>query len=605
MDKQTLKETVKRFPLSPGVYVMKNAGGQVIYVGKAILLRDRVSSYFGSHKGLTAKTILLMEEVCDIDYFTVNNGQEALILELNLIKLHHPHYNIALKDGHTYPYIKVDIKTPYPRFWATRNHIEDGGLYFGPFSSAFSVRQTLNLIKDIFPFRSCRKDLKPHKNNRPCLEYHIKRCSGPCMGVVSQADYMESIKKSIAFLQGKHNAVIKDLQIKMNQASQNMQYEKAAFIRDQIAAVKDVAEGQKISAKSKEDQDVLASYIEKDTAAVQAFFVRSGALTGREAFILQGVEGESEEKVLEEFIKLFYSATSNVPALITVYQQPTDYELLQEWLKGKRGTSVAVKKPKIGPKMELAASAYKNAKDAVERYNIKHMLSHDDRASQGLVQIQETLGMNKLPKRVECYDISNTQGTLTVASMSVFIDGKPKISDYRRFRIRRGDTPDDFASIKEVIARRLSRLGDEDFADYPDLILIDGGKGQLSSAQEAFNEAGIDDIFLASIAKEQEEIFIRGRLRSICLPQDSVGLLILRHIRDEAHRFAISYHRDLRAKKSTASALDNVPEIGPVRRRALIKYFGSVNKVRQANVEELTQVSGINLRVARLIKEFL
>jgi len=605
MDKQALKETVKRFPVSPGVYVMKNAGGQVIYVGKAISLRDRVFSYFGSSKGLTAKTILLMQEVCEIDYFTVNNEQEALILELNLIKLHNPYYNIALKDGHTYPYIKVDVKDPYPRFWATRNHIEDGGLYFGPFSSAFSVRQTLNIIKDIFPFRSCRKDLKPQKNNRSCLEYHIKRCSGPCIGAVSREDYTENIKKAMAFLQGKHSVIIKDLQAKMNQASQNMQYERAAFIRDQIASVKKVTEGQKISAKSKEDQDVLAAYIEKNTAAVQTFFVRSGALTGREAFILQGVDGESEENVLGEFIKLFYSASANVPALITVYQQPVDQELLHKWLEGKRGASVVIRKPRIGPKAELAENAYKNAKDAVERYKIKHMFSHDERASQGLAQIQEALGIDKLPRRIECYDISNTQGTLTVASMSVFVDGKPKTSDYRRFRVRRGDTPNDFASIKEVLSRRLSRLGDEDFADYPDLILIDGGKGQLSSAKQAFDEANLKDIFLASIAKEEEEVFVTGMLKSIRLSQDSAGLLILRHIRDEAHRFAIGYHRDLRAKKSTASALDSVPEIGPARRRALIKHFGSVNKVRQAGIKELTQVNGISLRVARLLKEFL
>ena len=605
MEQENLKESVKRFPQSPGVYIMKNGVGQVIYVGKALNLRDRVSSYFGSPKGLSTKTLLQMQETRDIEFVTVPNEHEALILEFNLIKAHSPHYNIDLKDGHSYPYIKLNIQDDYPHFWATRMYLPDGSMYFGPFSSSSSVRHTLKLLKEIFQFRTCRQTLQTKHTARSCLEYQIKNCSGPCIGAISREDYNKNIKKAISFLNGRHNQVLRDLNKKMGQVAEKMQYEQAALIRDRINAVCQIADGQKLNAKNRQDQDILAVAIEDNTAAAQTFTIRQGRLIGREAFILQGADEENTDKIISEFIKLFYGVSTNIPALITVYQMPLEHELLQQWLKERCGRSVLIKKPRIGPKAEMAQNAYKNAMQALERHRIKNMLAPEARASQALMEIKESLQMNVLPHRIECFDISNTQGTLTVASMSVFVDGKPQSAAYRRFRVRRGDTADDFASIKEVIKRRLKRLDDSKFAASPNLILIDGGRGQLNAALEAFKEAGVDNIFLASIAKQQEEIFVVNQQQSLSLPPNGAALLLLRHIRDEAHRFAITYHRQLRAKKSTASALDEIPEIGPVRRRQLLKHFGSLADIRQASMEELSKVQGISQRIACLLKEFL
>jgi len=605
MDRQDLKESAKRFPPSPGVYLMKDAKGQIIYVGKAKNLRERVASYFGNPNKMTAKTVLQMQEVSEMEFVTVENEHEALILEFNLIKSHRPRFNIDLKDGSSYPYIKLNITEPFPHFWATRNYIQDGSMYFGPFSSAASVHNTIKLLKEIFQFRSCNKPLHRKAQRRSCLEFQIKNCAGPCVGAITAEDYQKNIRRAIALLNGRLDEILGYLNQEMENASAEMQYEKAAFWRNRIDAVKHISEGQKLNTKSRQDQDVLAVALEHDTAAAQIFTIRQGRLIVQEAFILQGVREESAEEVISQFIKLFYGASPNIPVLITVFQEPAEKELLQLWLKGRAGRGVCIIKPRIGPKAQMAADAYKNAVHALERHKNRSILFGEKRAEQSLLEIKEVLGMETLPRRIECFDVSNTQGTLTVAAMSVFIDGKPQKSAYRRFRIRHQNTPDDCASIKEAVSRRLRHITDSKFAILPQLILIDGGKGQLKAASQALAESQASGITLISIAKQEEEIFTLKQNQSLRLSPEGTALLLLRYIRDEAHRFAIYYHRSLRAGKSTESALDSVPKIGPVRRKALLKHFGSVTAIRQASVEEISNVEGISACLARWIKELL
>jgi excinuclease ABC subunit C len=599
-----LTEQIRGLPPTPGVYLFKDAEGNIIYVGKAASLRHRVSSYFGAGP-LTPKIQRMVSKIKELEYFVTASEQEALILELNLIKRYHPRYNVRLKDDKTFPYLKINLNEDWPRVHITRRLEENGGRYFGPFASAKSIRQTLKLLKGIFPFRSCTRPITG-TDPRPCLEYDIGHCLAPCIGKTSRTEYDEVIKQLILFLEGKQERVVKQLESRMNQAAEAMDFEKAARLRDQIQAVEKVVEGQRIATRLKGEQDVIAFAQERDQAYVQVFFIRSSKLIGRESFVLQGTRYEEPSRIMSSFIQQFYASALHLPPLLLLQHPVEDADTTQGWLQAKRGGAVRIELPQRGAKKQLVEIVAKNAQQGLEQLKIKQLASPKT-LSAALEEIQKELNLPHPPNRIEGYDISDIQGMAAVGSLVVFDKGKPKPAHYRRFKIKTVAGADDYAMLAEVLKRRFKRAdaASGSWAVMPDLVLIDGGKGQLNAAIAAMREMGADSIPAAGLAKENEELFIPGRAKPIVLLPSSPGLQLLQRLRDEAHRFALGYHHRIRKRESFASALDSVPGIGPKRKKTLLRQFGSLKGIREATVEELAGVSGITKDLARKIKENL
>jgi excinuclease ABC subunit C len=607
-----LLEKVGRIPENPGVYLMRDCEGTIIYVGKAVNLKNRVRSYFNNSQEQSFKLTHMVPRIKDIDYFITASEEEALILELNLIKRHKPYYNIRLKDDKSFPYLKISLNEDYPSVQITRKLEDDGARYFGPFSSSYSIRQTLKIIKEIFPFRSCSRDLSK-KMCRPCLEYDIHKCPGPCIDAVSIKEYRESIQRLILFLEGRQEKVVRQLENNMQKAVSKLEYEKAALLRDQIKAVKEVINWQKLATKVKGEQDVIAFAQERDTAYAQIFFIRSGRIIGREGFTLQGTQSEEAMQVMTDFVKQFYSSATYIPSLILLQYSILDKGVIESWLAKKKGSPVQIQSPSRGDKKQLVDTVALNAKRGLEELKIKQISSQPN-INAAMEELQRTLNMTALPLRIEGYDISNIQGKDAVGSMVVFEKGRPKTAHYRRFKIKTLQQPNDFAMMQEVIRRRFGRFRStastakevsDSWKIIPDLVLIDGGKGQLSSVMEILKDIEMESLPVIGLAKENEEIFTPGASLPVVLPKSSPALQLLQRVRDEAHRFAVGYHHNLHKKKTFVSALDAVPGIGPARKKALLKQFGTIAGIKEASIEELTAVTGITPLLAQRLKEYL
>ena len=608
MASSLLEEQLKRLPHRPGVYLMRDAERTILYVGKAADLHQRVRSYFQATHKLTPKIQRMVSRIADIDFYVATSEQEALIMELNFIKQYHPHYNVSLKDDKTFPYLKIDLNEEWPRVYVTRRFEQDGGRYFGPFSNARSVKQTLRILQNIFPLRICSKTITG-KASRPCLEYHLGHCMAPCTGAVSREEYAQVINEVTFFLEGKQEKVVRELKARMDKTAESMDYEKAALLRDQIQAIHEVIEGEKIAAVIRGEEDVIAFVQDGDQAYVQVLFVRSNKLTGRESFLLQGTRQEEPKQIMTSFVKQYYSSCPQIPPLLLLQYHLEDKLIIKEWLKSRRGAAIEIQVPRRGLKKQLVDIAAENARQGLEQLKIRELAttkSLDD----ALAEIERELKLKSLPQRMEAYDISNIQGSSAVGSMVVFEKGKPKPAHYRRFKIKTVEGANDYAMLQEVLQRRFKHVikggtsTQDTWAIMPDLILIDGGKGQLNAALSALQEAGTQ-VAIASLAKENEEIFLPERKKPVVLPWSSAGLQLLQRLRDEAHRFAVSYFSNIHRRKTFASALDGVPGIGLRRKSALLRQFGTVQRIREASVEELAATMGMTYEQATRIKEYL
>ena len=593
---EEVAEKLKLLPDSPGVYIMKDAQGKIIYVGKAIILKNRVRQYFQSNKNHSPKVRAMVAKIADFETILTGSEVEALILECNLIKKHRPRYNISLKDDKTYPYVKVTLQEKYPRVYITRRVLKDGARYFGPYTAAGAVHESLKLLRKLFPLRSC----KNMNVDRPCLEHHIKRCLAPCTGQVDRAEYDAMIKAVCLFLEGRTEAVEKDLEARMNEAAGSFRFELAARLRDQLLAVRKIAEKQNIVTGSG-DQDAVGLARSELGVCVQVFFIRSGKMVGREHFMLTGSDEEPDETLLSAFLKQYYHQAAFIPREILLPQELSETSLLESWLAERKGARVAVICPQRGTKRDIVKMAAGNA----EKYLADEAARLKQANAQTMGAVEELGRYLKLPHqpvRMECFDISHIQGSETVASMVVFEGGLPKKSDYRRFKIRSTEgKPDDFLSMREVTARRYGKLAEE---ELPDLIVIDGGKGQLSSALEIIRGAGHLMVPVVGLAKQFELIFTEGCPEPVELPRHSQALYLVQRIRDEAHRFAITYHRKLRGKRNLVSVLDHIDGIGPKRRKALWGHFGTLARIKAASVEEMAAVDGMNLPAAEAVYNF-
>ena len=612
---QHIQDILSTLPDKPGCYLMKNEKDEIIYVGKAINLKNRVRSYFQKTASQNFKTSQLVKAIRDIDWIVVGSELEALILELNLIKQHRPFYNVKLKDDKRYPYIKVSWADPFPKLTVTRQMDNDGSRYFGPYTSVWAVHQTLDVLRKIFPVLSCNRPITG-KDTRPCLYYDLKMCLGPCIGAVDQESYRQVVDDLCKFLEGKTDAIMKRLKSDMAQHSDALNYEKAATIRDQINAIERVVERQKIVSDSQQDSDIIAMAQGDNEACVQVFFIRSGKMIGREYFILEGTNDEENSEVLEEFIKQFYSQAAFIPKKVLLPQDVDEANIIREWLNTKRGgQKVEIKVPKRGKWRELVEMATENAKETLTALETRWK-ADKDRQKEALAQIQSALDMPAPPNRIECFDISNIQGMASVASMVVFERGVANKKLYRRFNIRSVTGPNDYASMVEALHRRFAnyeealqhkdepgKKQDLAFSLLPDLLIVDGGKGQLSAALEVIKNFDLEDkFFIAALAEKQDELFIPNQSDSIRLEDGSQGLFLLQRIRDEAHRFAITAHRNRRGKIGMMSRLDEIPGLGPARRRALIERFGSIEGIKNANAEDIAGIKGISLNLAQQIK---
>ena len=609
-----LQARLAGLPLKPGVYIMRDADHKVIYVGKAVVLRHRVRSYFQPGADHPPKTERLVAEVADLEWIVTESELEALILECELIKRYRPHYNVRLKDDKRYPYIKISMDEDYPRVLIVRNMAHDGARYFGPFTSSQAVYQSLELLRRLFPYRTCEREITG-QDRRPCLYYHIKRCVGPCIGAVDKAGYRAVLERAGLFLEGKQEEIVTRLQREMTEAAESLHFEKAAELRDQVSAITQIIEKQRIVSARLRDHDLIAMAREDGQACVQVFFIRGGKLIGREYFVLTGTQDESSEEVMGSFVKQFYDDAAQVPPEILVQNNIDELMVIQEWLHRKRGTKVEIKVPRRGEKLGLMNMAVENAADTLNRLRAEWE-ADTSKHVEALSELQQALALPAPPARIECYDISNIQGTFTVGSMVVFVQGAPSKQDYRRFRVRSVQGADDFASMGEVLFRRFrhaqeqmdqegSERATNRWAIRPDLVIVDGGQGQLNVALETLQGLGVGDIPVVGLAKQHEEIYIPGHDAPLNLPPASQGLYLLQRIRDEAHRFAIEYHRKLRDQQSTRSLLDEIPGIGPKRRKALLERFGSLDGIRQATVEELAAVEGMTKAAAVQLAEYL
>lgn len=616
---ERLRGQIEALPARPGVYLMRDARGEVIYVGKAARLRDRVRSYFGSPRSLEPKTRALRADIADFEYIVCANAGEALILEATLIKRHQPFFNIRLKDDKRYPYLRIDVQNPWPRVAITRRIGKDGARYFGPYASAGSVRSTLDLLKKLFPYRSCTKEITG-RDPRPCLDYYIKRCIAPCTAYCTEEEYAEVIAQIILFLEGKSGDVLDRLRGGMEAAAGALDYERAAMLRDQMRAIERTVERQMLSTTKREELDVYGLAREGDRACVQVFFVRGTQMTGRDHFVLEGVTGESDEAALGSLLQQYYESAQSVPRLVAVPAAPEGREGLEAMLSEKRGARVEIRVARRGEKRRLVEMAQENAAEALTTLKAR-WLSDRTKTATALDELREELSLPDVPRRIECYDNSNIQGTSPVAGMVVFLDGRPAPRQYRKFRIKTVEGADDFATMREVLRRRFKRAAgrierraletgetdasadDGDAWDLPDLVIVDGGKGQLRAAAEVMRELGVYDIPAVGLAKRHEELFAPGEDAPIILPRGSEALYLVQRVRDEAHRFAVAYHRRVRGKAATASALDSVPGVGPRRKRALLRKFGSLKAVREAAVDDIASTPGYTRALAERVKE--
>ncbi len=593
-------------PNKPGCYIMKDASGTVIYVGKAVNLRARVRSYFHHSAQHTHKTRELVQRIQEIEWIITGSELEALILEMNLIKQHRPRYNVRLKDDKRYPYIKVHWADPYPKITVTRRMLNDGARYFGPYYSVWAVHKTLDVLRRIFPYLTCDREITG-QDTRACLYYDIKLCNAPCIGAVSQQEYRQMIQDLCAFLNGRTEEITARMQVEMEQAAEQLQFEKAAILRDQLNAIEKVVKKQRVFDTEYVDSDVIAIARSEREACIQVFFIRGGKMIGREYFLMEGTEDTNDQDVIAEFITQFYDQAASMPSELLLPEDIEEANIIRQWLAQRSERKVEIKIPRRGKRKELIRMATDNAAETLAALQTQWE-SDKHKQTQSLADLQAALKMENPPNRIECYDISNTQGTAIVASMVVFEQGVPNKKLYRRFNIRSVEGgPDDFASMEETLSRRFKRwLGaqekaetpgeklDEAFARLPDLLIVDGGKGQLSRAVKVLEGYELLGRFpVAGLAKQNEELFVHGRPEGLLLPRKSEGLYLLQRIRDEAHRFAITAHRGRRSREGITSILDAVPGIGPTRRKALMAHFGSLENIRKASVEELTAVKGI------------
>jgi excinuclease ABC subunit C len=664
-------ERLKALPHSPGVYLMHNRAQEIIYVGKAKSLANRVRQYFGSLKGQMPKVWRMVGEVFDFEFIVVDTELEALILENQLIKRHRPRYNIRLKDDKTYPYIKVTVQEEWPRVIATRKVLNDGAAYFGPYPGMGTAYETIELLDKLFPFRTCDKEITG-KDARPCVQYFIHRCLGPCASLADKSAYDAAVKQVVLFLDGKQERIIKGLRHDMEDAAENLQFERAAVFRDRIRTLERVLEQQKVFSTTSTDEDVIAFAKNDGEACVQVFFIRGGKLLGREHFILEGTADSTPAEVLESFVGQFYDENAYVPPKLLLQHEVQDAEIIQAWLRERRGSKVSITVPRRGEKHDLVEMAARNAAETLEQFRLR-WLSDEQKSTAALTELQGVLGLPVWPQRIECYDVAHLQGTDTAGAMVVFEQGLPKKKEYRRFQIRTSGN-DDFASMQEMLRRRFkkataersvserasalsvarsgvksapaptadheagarldyeedreveqgdtvaemaekgraenqdsdgARAWQREWAVLPDLLVIDGGKGQLSAAREALQQAGVPDIPIISLAKREEHVFVPNRPEPVVLGERSEALRLLQRIRDEAHRFSNSYNRKLGAKRATRSKLDSVPLIGPVRKKALLRQFGSLQSIKAASLDDLASVKGMDKAAAQSIKEHL
>lgn len=602
-----IQSVLDTLPVKPGCYLMKDNTGNIIYVGKAINLRSRVRSYFHESADLHPRTRQMVQKISNIEWILVGSELEALILEMTLIKKHRPFYNIRLKDDKRYPYIKVHWQEDFPKVTVTRRMIQDGSRYFGPYTSVWAVHQTLDVLRKIFPYLTCDRKITG-EDKRACLYFDIKLCTGPCIGEISKINYRQMIDDLCRFLEGRTDPIVSRLKVEMESEADKLNFEKAAIIRNQIQAIDQIVEKQKVISNDQVDSDVIAMAREDGEACIQIFFVRNGKLIGREYFILEGTEEAEDQKIIEEFLKQFYAEAANIPAEVLLPEEIEEANIIRQWLNTKRGgEKFELLVPHNGLPNDLLEMAKENAVETLKALRTQWQ-ADTNRQSDALAQLQAVFKLKEPPNRIECYDISNTQGTASVGSMVVFTQGVPNKKLYRKFNIKTVEGPDDFASMEEVLNRRFRRwkaaqeqqsIGakfDEAFALLPDILIVDGGKGQLSRAVSIMNAYNLSDEFIVTgLAKQEEELFLPNNPISIKLEKNSQGLYLIQRIRDEAHRFAITAHRKRRAKIGLASQLDKIPGIGPVKRKALLIKYGSIEGILNASDQELLKIPGFTI----------
>jgi excinuclease ABC subunit C len=612
--RESLEAQVAAFPASPGVYLFKDAKGRVLYVGKADVLRDRVRAYFGP--SLEVRHVRMVERAERIEYVLTGSISEAFLLESNLIKQHRPRYNIRLKDDKSYPYVKVTLGEDFPRILRTRTLGDRNARYFGPFANAKSVDQSLDVLQKLFPYRTCKLTIVAGEDGRgrtvppsalpggrPCLLYHLKRCTAPCVAATTRDEYRATIDKSVLFLEGRYDTLARDTRKEMQQASDALAFERAAALRDRLQAIDRTLDRQEVHAYKGDDFDVHAAAVDEGDAVVQVFRVRDGTIVSRDHFALEGSEGAVAGDVLASFLRQHYAVAAAIPPEIVVPAPIPETEGFEAFASERRGGPVRMLVPQRGKKRHLAELAERNAKDALEQERVR-WLADRGKTDTALRELADALGLEGPPKRIECYDVSHVQGTSVVSSMVVFEDGRPAKHAYRRFRAKIVDRNDDFANMRETLRRRFQRsAADGEGWPLPDLVILDGGKGQLSAGQAALSDAGLLQVPIAALAKEREELFVPSRPEPIVLPRTSQGLYLVQRIRDEAHRFAVTYHQKVRSKRAVRSVLDEVEGVGPARKRALLRRFGSVRAMRDAPVADLAGVAGVGTALAERIKQ--
>lgn len=614
---------------------MRNAENDVIYVGKAANLRSRMRSYFGSPLSMEPKTRTLSEAIADFEYVVTHTEAEAMHLEAELVKRHQPLFNIRLKDDKHYPYLKVDLADPWPRIYITRRVQKDGGRYFGPFANAGSVRRTLDLVNKLFPWRSCTKTITG-TDARPCLDYYINRCIAPCTAYCTKDEYDEVIRQVMLFLEGRTDEVVRQLKREMAEAAEKLEYERAGRIRDQLVAIERVTERQTVASTKAADEDVFGLARKESEAVVQVLFIRGTRMVATDSFTLDGARDATDAEIVASFIQQYYESATYVPRRIVVPEPLPDQHVITSMLEAQRGGKIEVFVPQRGEKRSLVELAAKNARESMDMATARWLADRGKR-DVALDELEQALDLPGRPQRIECYDISNIQGTSSVGSMVVFVDGHPRPQEYRRFRIKTVEGANDFASMAEVLRRRFRRAReevirdsgaeapsiepadegpavtrgrrsertDESFAALPDLVIIDGGKGQLGAVLDVMREMGVKDIPTVGLAKQHEEIYVQDVSEPVVLPRTSQALYLVQRIRDEAHRFAITYHRNVRRRTGFQSALDTIPGVGPKRKKALLKRFGSVRGIREASVEDVAATVGFTAKLAEQVKAAL
>ncbi len=610
---------LKILPDKPGVYIMKNSLGEVIYVGKAKILKNRVRQYFQNSKNHSEKVRAMVKNIAEFEYIVTDSEMEALILECNLIKKYSPRYNIALKDDKFYPFIKITTNEDFPRVYVTRNFAKDGNKYFGPYTNGTAVYEVMGLIKKLFPLRTCKKAIvEGGEPTRACLNYHINLCKAPCAGYISKAEYWEMIDEIISILNGTDTSIIKKLKVEMEKAAEELEFEKAAKIRDRILAIELIREKQKMFTVKEGDEDFIDLYTDEKDGCAQVFFVREGKVTGREHFMIENISDDPVKEVISSFIASFYGGTAQIPKTIYVPEEIEDQELIEKFLTEKRGSKVWIKIPKKGDKKNLLDMVRNNAKIMLDQFKEK-MVEEKELNKSALTELADVLGLDSLPARIEAYDISNIQGVDSVGTMVVFENGKAKNSDYRRFKIKSVKGPNDYESMREILSRRFSHGLEEvnkikernleyskgKFCIFPDLIMMDGGKGQVNIALEVLKDFGIE-IPVCGLVKDDKH-----RTRGIIFNNEEIlirrgsGLMnLITRVQDEVHRYAITYHRSLRDKRTLHSILEDIPRIGEKRRRNLLMKFGSIDNIKKASMEELLDTPGIDRRAAESIKQY-